>query len=221
MQQNMRDPSMLASVAQQWMAASGPDTTQSTNQLQSYADKYGYSALPTSYQAIVRPDPLQTIRNGLLNIPILNLLNNVPLLSGGYHAAVNLLTGNLDLAHIMDDPRADEEQTIKTQMKQVDNLSSTDIQNMTPLLNQIADDSGFMGFMNGWDHTRNSFLLEIGSTLFTGVTKGKWQNPSTRLRPRTSGRRPTPTTWRAPSSVTAGRRPTHPRRDDELRDQHR
>ncbi|MGP8161952.1 MAG: hypothetical protein ACLQGJ_12175 [Candidatus Dormibacteria bacterium] len=177
MQQNMRDPSMLASVAQQWMAASGPDTTQSTNQLQSYADKYGYSALPTSYQAIVRPDPLQTIRNGLLNIPILGLLNNVPLLSGGYHAAVNLLTGNLDLAHIMDDPRADEEQTIKTEMKQVDNLSSTDIQNMTPLLNQIADDSGFMGFMNGWDHARNSFLLEIGSTLFTGVTKGKWQNP--------------------------------------------
>jgi hypothetical protein len=177
MQQNMRDPTMQASVAQQWMMAQGPNQNASTNQLQTYADKYGYSALPTSYQAIVRPDPLRSIRDGLLNLPIVGLLNDVPLASGAFHGVVNLLTGNLDFAHLMDDPRQIEAQTVKTEMKSLNNLSQTDIENMQPLLNQVADDSGFMGFMDSWDHDRNSFILEIGSTLVNGFTKGKWQNP--------------------------------------------
>ena len=177
MQQQMRDPTMLASVAQQWMMAQGPNAGPSTNLLQQYADKYGYSALPTSYQAIVRPDPLRSVRDGLLNLPVVGLLNNVPLLSGGLHGVVNLLTGNLDFGHLFADPRSVEATTVKAQMKSLDNLSQADIDNMTPLLNQVADDSGFMGFMDSWDHDRNAFILEIGSTLVNGFTKGKWQNP--------------------------------------------
>jgi hypothetical protein len=178
MQQQMRDPTMQSSVAQQWMMAQGPQASgQSTNLLQQYADKYGYSALPTSYQAIVRPDPLRSIRDGLLNLPIVGLLNDVPLLSGGLHGVVNLLTGNLDLGHILDDPRSVEAQQVKTQMQTLDKLSTTDIANMTPLLQSIANDSGFMGFMDSWDHDRNSVILEIGSTLVNGFSKGKWENP--------------------------------------------
>src|ERR1700689_998024 len=152
MQQQMRDTTMQASVAQQWMMAQGPNQGMSTNSLQQYADQYGYSALPTSYQAIVRPDPLRSLRDGLLNLPIVGLLNDVPLVSGGFHAAVNLLTGNLDFGHLLADPRSVEAQTVQTEMKSLDHLSQTDIDNMTPLLNQVADDSGFMGFMGWGDH---------------------------------------------------------------------
>src|ERR1017187_10468137 len=70
-----------------------------------------------------------------------------------------------------------EAQQVKTQMQTLDKLSTTDIANMTPLLQSIANDSGFMGFMDSWDHARNSFILEMGSTLVNGFTKGKWENP--------------------------------------------
>lgn len=177
MQQQMRDPTMMASVAQQWMMAQGPGTGASTNLLQQYADTYGYSALPTSYQGIVRPDPVRSIRDGILNLPIVGLLNDVPLVSGAFHGVVNLLTGNLDFAHLLDDPRNVEAQQVRQQMQSLDKLSPTDIKNMTPILNQVANDSGFMGFLDSWDHDRNSFILEIGSTLWTGLSKGEWQNP--------------------------------------------
>jgi hypothetical protein len=177
MQSQMRDPTMLSQVAQQWMAAQGPGTTQSTNLLQDYANTYGMSALPTSYQAIIRPDPLAFIRDGLLNLPGVSILNNVPLLSGGLHAAVNLLTGNLDMAHLVDDPRNTQVQQIKQQMSKLDGMSATDIQNLTPILTQVADDSGFMGFMDSWNQAKGQFILSIASTLFTGISKGEWQNP--------------------------------------------
>jgi hypothetical protein len=177
MQQNMRDPTFQASVSQQWMMAQGPSSAQTTNSLQQYADTYGYSALPTAYQAIVRPDPLRSIRDGLMNLPVVGLLNDVPLLSGGFHAAVNLLTGNLDFAHLTADPRSQEAQTVKTQMQALTKMTPTDLQNMAPLLQSVANDSGFMGFMDSWDHDRNSFILDVGSTLVNGFTKGKWENP--------------------------------------------
>jgi hypothetical protein len=177
MQQQMRDPVMQASVAQQWMMAQGPNAGQTTNSLQQYADKYGLSALPTGYQAIVRPDPLRSIRDGLLNLPLLGLLNDVPLASSVFHGAVNLLTGNLDLGHLLDDPRNVEAQQVKSQMQALNKMTPTDLQNMTPLLQSIANDSGFMGFMDSWDHDRNSVILEVGSTLVNGFSKGKWENP--------------------------------------------
>lgn len=177
MQTKMRDPESQAQVAQQWMAAQGPDDSVSTNRLQAYADAYGEAALPESYQAIIRPDLGRSIRDGLLNLPLIGLLNNVPLLGGGLHGVVNLLTGNLDLGHLMDDPRAVETQTVKKDMTALDKLTPDDLKNMQPVLDQVAADTGFMGFMDGWDHTRNTFLLSVGSTLFTGLSKGDWENP--------------------------------------------
>ena len=176
MQLMMRDPVNQQQLAQGWMMTQPGVGGGSEGALQTYANLYGMNALPTAYQAIVRPDPLRDIRNGLLASP-LGLLSDIPLLGGGVHAVVNLLTGNLDLGHLLDDPRNVEAQTMKTQMQAINGMSATDIQNMTPLLQSVADDSGFMGFMDGWDHARNSFLLEIGSTLFTGLSKGQWQNP--------------------------------------------
>ena len=176
---NARDPAMLAQIAQQWMGAQGPDAGTGTKaELQQYADQFGESALPQSYQAIIQSGFFQTVRDGLSSV--LGITSGVPLLGGAVHGAVNLLTGNLDLQHLTDDPRSVRAQQIKDEMTNLDKLTPTDIANMAPALQAVQDDAGFLGFMDDYDHSRTKFLLasiySLGD-MVTGKFDGHQDNP--------------------------------------------
>lgn len=186
-----RDPTTLAQIAQGWMAAQGPD--QSPDQksaLQHYADTFGLASLPDTYQSILRTDPAQSVRNLLASVT--GIVGGVPLLGGALHAATNIVTGNLDPAHITEDPRQTQADAIKAQMKVEDaasakiqglsptdaaKLTATDLANMDPALQAVQDDAGFLGFMNSYDNARTTGILTIWDTLGEAFTKGKLENP--------------------------------------------
>ena len=173
-----RDPTTLAQIAQGWMAAQGPDSGQDQKaELQNYADKFGTAALPDSYQAILQTNLGQTVRDTMASLPF---VENIPGISGAYNIAANLLTGNVgDLAHSAMDPRAARAQQIKTEETQQDKLSGADVENLNPALQQVADDSGFLGFMSSYDNARTTTILTVFDMFkdFATGNAGKNMNP--------------------------------------------
>jgi hypothetical protein len=155
-----RDPSTLAQIAQGWMAAQGPDaSTDQKSELQSYSDQFGQAALPDSYQAILQTNLGQTVRDTMASLPF---VESIPGVSGAYNIALNALTGNVgDLSHAAMDPRAARAQQIQTEMTQQDNLSQADVENLNPALQEVADDSGFLGFMSDYDNARTTTILTV------------------------------------------------------------
>lgn len=171
-----RSPDTLSKIAQGWMNAQGPNPDPQKSELQSYADAFGLTSLPDSYQAILHSsnDPLSAIRNTLSSIP---LIGDIPLLGGAFHGATNLITGNFDLGHLTDDPRAVASDHIQSLMTQQDKLSQADVENLAPALQAVQNDAGYLGFMNGYDNARTTTLLTVWDTLKEGLNKGKWENP--------------------------------------------
>lgn len=155
-----RDPSTLAQVAQGWMAAQGPDAgTDQKAELQQYADQFGTSSLPDSYQSILQTNLGQTVRDTLASLP---LIESIPGVSGIYNAALNIGTGNVgDLSHAAEDPRLARSQQIQKNMIKQDNLSGADVENLNPALQEVADDSGFLGFMSDYDNARTTTILTV------------------------------------------------------------
>lgn len=178
-----RDPSTLSQIAQGWMAAQGPDAGQDQkSELQHYADSFGMAALPDSYQAILHTDPISALRNGLASVlPI----GGIPVVGGAYNALLNVLTGNVGdelsgktgVGTLFTDPRQQRKQQIEKEASQQDHLSKADVANLSPLLQSVADDAGFMGFMSTYDNARTSTILTIWDTLGEVFTKGKLENP--------------------------------------------
>jgi hypothetical protein len=178
-----RDPSTLAQVAQGWMAAQGPVANDQKSELQQYSDTFGLAALPDSYQAILHGDFLTGARNTLAGA--LGILNPVPVLGGALHVAENVLTGNVGdqlagkagIGGLTADPRQAQADKIKAEMTQQDKLSGADVANLTPALQSVADDAGFLGFMNSYDNARTNTLLTVWDTFGEVFTKGKMENP--------------------------------------------
>lgn len=173
-----RDPSTLAQIAQGWMAAQGPDAgTDQKAELQQYADKFGTAALPDSYQAILQTNLGQTVRDTLSSLP---LVESIPGVSGAFNALLNIGTGNVgDLSHAFEDPRQAREQQISGEMKTQDNLSQADVENLNPALQEVADDSGFLGFMSSYDNARTTTILTVFDLFkdFATGHAGKNMNP--------------------------------------------
>ena len=178
-----RDPSTLAQVAQGWMAAQGPDAgSDQKSELQQYSDTFGMASLPDSYQAILHTDPISAIRNGLASILP---LGGLPVVGGAYNALLNVATGNVGMelsgmspiTSIFSDPRQQREQQIKQEMTTQDKLSQSDVANLQPALQAVADDAGFMGFMSTYDNIRTTTILTVWDTLKEAFTTGKVENP--------------------------------------------
>lgn len=178
MQNNLRDPTVQAQVAQQWAAAQGLDQGSTpVSNLQAYANLYGAAALPTSYQDILHPSFIDNIRSTLVGVPVVGLLNDIPGVAGVWHGAVNLLTGQWDPNKITQDPRTAEAATVTADAAKLDHLTDSEQKNMQPLLDQVKQNSGWFGFMSEWDHDRNAVLLSLGLVAKEFISSGKWENP--------------------------------------------
>ena len=194
MQNNLRDPTVQAQVAQQWGAAQGPNPGSTpVSNLQAYANEYGVAALPQSYQDILHPSFIDSLRSTITGAPLIGLLNDIPGVSTAFHAVTNVLTGDLDPGNILQDPRAIEAKKVNTEAQQLDHLTGSEITAMNPLLDEVKQNSGWLGFMSQWDHERNAIFLSLGlvaKELFTGTgatttdpvtgkqtTHHGWENP--------------------------------------------
>src|SRR4029077_18664887 len=82
------DPTFSGQVARQWMAAQGTDAKIGAKSLlQAFADQYGESNLPSSYQQLIHENVLDWLRGGM------SVFADIPLLGRATDVWTNIFTG--------------------------------------------------------------------------------------------------------------------------------
>lgn len=168
MDQQRSDPTFLGQVARQWVAAQGPDTRVGDKSLlQSYADQYGESNLPTSYQQLVHENVLDWIRGGM------SIFADVPVLGRATDVYTNIITGNF-IQHpgdIAKDPRAIRADSITSQMTADEKAA------LAPAIQSVAQDGGIMGLFDAYDRIRTKGLLAVGYAFGDAFSGRGVENP--------------------------------------------
>lgn len=198
-----RDPSFSKDVATRWMAAQGPDVAVGDkSQLQQFADAYGIENLPQNWQSILHENFFDWLRGGL-GSSFFTILGGVvggvlgggvggvllgaalgglggtgaekliPGVQQGVNAAVNVLTGEAitnpgDITKSAGQIRAEQ---ISSQM------TDAEKQALAPALQQVAQNSGFMGMFDAWDRIRNKAILGVGYSIGDAFSGHGFENP--------------------------------------------
>jgi hypothetical protein len=143
-----RDPEIKAKAVMAWLAAQPPTRTHQKDSVNDFADQFGEGNLPPEI-ANLRDGWLSSIGNAFSSLPLVGHVFSMvqdPLVHGGFGYVHNWHDVFKDTQSV----RADK---IDAQ------LTDAERQALQPGLQDVHNSSGFLGFLDTWDHTRTRILL--------------------------------------------------------------
>lgn len=191
------DPTFNRTVVERWMAAQGPDATVGDrSQLQQFASTYGEENLPQDWRALTHENFLDWVRGGIgqVFLPVVGgiagavvagpagavagaaaggLLSKAPGVDRAVNVATNVLTGNF-FQHPGDlsvSPGQIKANSIYA------SLSKSEQAMLDPALQNVAQDTGFMGMFDAWDRIRTKAILSIGYSFGDAFSGRGFDNP--------------------------------------------
>lgn len=149
-QTGLNTPQKTAQVVEAWLQAQGPDQQQ-RDSIQSWADHFGKDTLPEAMQQLMGGSVWGSIADTLASLPIVGNITSLvtdPLTAGGF-----------GYVHRFSDIFLNERDVRANKISAMLDGNAKEI--LAPAIQDIQQTSGFLGFLDAWDHARARGLLTL------------------------------------------------------------